>query len=183
MTALGPFNHGQMAPRLLDADRLIERWREGRSPQTLRAYSNDLLRFSDWLGRFLGNLTLNTAQAVTTLLTKPQGEANEIVRAYRSAMIERGLSPSTINRRLSALRSLVALGKELGFVTFDLATRNVRAEAYRDTRGPEPDAMAALDPGGTRSPTQSQGSARCGNISAPGLRAGSAPGRGRRTRP
>ena len=67
-----------------------------------------------------------------------------IGRAYRSAMVERGLSPSTINRKLSALRSLVALGKELGFVTFDLSTRNVRAEAYRDTRGPEPDAMAAL---------------------------------------
>jgi integrase/recombinase XerC len=32
----------------------------------------------------------------------------------------------------------------LGFVTFDLAPRNVRAESYRDTRGPEPDAMAAL---------------------------------------
>jgi hypothetical protein len=77
-------------------------------------------------------------------MAKPQGEANEIVRAYRSTLIERGLSPSTINRRLSALRSLVALGKELGFVTFDLATRNVRSEAYRDTRGPEPDAMAAL---------------------------------------
>ena len=75
---------------------------------------------------------------------KPQGEANEIGRAYRSAMIERGLSPSTINRRLSALRSLVALGKELGFVTFDLATHNVRAEAYRDTRGPEPDIMVRL---------------------------------------
>jgi len=78
------------------------------------------------------------------LQAKPQGEANEIGRAYRSAMIERGLSPSTINRRLSALRSLVALGKELGFVTFDLATHNVRAEAYRDTRGPEPDIMVRL---------------------------------------
>src|SRR5437870_806588 len=83
VTALVPFDQGQVI-RALDADRLIERWREGRSPQTLRAYSNDLLRFSDWLGRFLGNPTLSTAQAVTTLLTKPQGEANEIVRAYRS---------------------------------------------------------------------------------------------------
>ena len=144
VTALVPSNHGQVVSRLFDADRLIERWSEGRSKQTLRAYSNDLRHFSDWLGGFLGTLTLSTAQAVTTLLTKPQGEANEIVRAYRSAMVERGLSPSTINRKLSALRSLVALGKELGFVTFDLATRNVRAEAYRDTRGPEPDAMAAL---------------------------------------
>ena len=54
MTALVPFNHGQVVPRPLDADRLIERWREGRSKQTLRAYSNDLRHFSDWLGGFLG---------------------------------------------------------------------------------------------------------------------------------
>jgi len=144
MNTLVPYGPGQVGQRVLDADRLIERWSEGRSKQTLRAYSNDLRHFSDWLGRFVGVSPTSTAVAVTTLLTKPQGEANEIVRAYRSAMTERGLSPSTINRRLSALRSLVALGKELGFVTFDLATRNVRAEAYRDTRGPEPDAMAAL---------------------------------------
>jgi integrase/recombinase XerC len=143
VTVLLPIDQQQLT-RVLDAERLIERWSEGRSKQTLRAYSNDLRHFSDWLGGFLGPVALGTAQAVTTLLTKPQGEANEIVRAYRSAMVERGLSPSTINRKLSALRSLVALGKELGFVTFDLATRNVRAEAYRDTRGPEPDAMAAL---------------------------------------
>jgi integrase/recombinase XerC len=45
---------------------------------------------------------------------------------------------------LSALRSLVALAKEFGYVTFDLSTKNVRSEAYRDTRGPEPDIMVAL---------------------------------------
>jgi integrase/recombinase XerC len=144
MTAVVPTDHGSVAFRSLDAERLIERWSEGRSPSTLRAYSNDLKHFAGWLGIFLGGPPLRAAEAVTALLGKPQGEANEIVRAYRSAMIEQGLSPSTINRRLSALRSLVALGKELGFVTFDLATRNVRGEAYRDTRGPEPDAMAAL---------------------------------------
>jgi integrase/recombinase XerC len=128
----------------IDGARLIELWMEGRSPQTLRAYTNDLHHYSDWLGKFVGGTSLSPAEAVTTLLAKPQGEANECVRAYRSAMIERGLSPSTINRRLSALRSLVTLGKELGLASFDLATRNVRAEPYRDTRGPEPDAMAAL---------------------------------------
>ena len=144
MTALVPLNLDPVAARLIDAARLIERWREGRSPQTLRAYSNDLRHFSDWLGKFLMTTSLTTAEAVTALLAKPQGEANEIVRAYRSAMIDRGLSPSTINRRLSALRSLVALGKELGFVTYDLATRNVRAEAYRDTRGPERDMVVML---------------------------------------
>ena len=83
MTALVPFGQGQVI-RALDADRLIERWREGRSKQTLRAYSNDLGHFSGWLGGFLGEPTQGTAQAVTMLLTRSQGEANEIVLAYRS---------------------------------------------------------------------------------------------------
>jgi len=49
-----------------------------------------------------------------------------------------------VNRRLSAQRSLVALGKEFGFIAFDLSAKNVRSQAYRDTRGPERDVMAAL---------------------------------------
>lgn len=49
-------------------------------------------------------------------------------------MIDRGVAPATINRRLSALRSLVSLGKDFGYV-FDLTTKNVPSQAYRDTRG------------------------------------------------
>src|SRR5262245_40145966 len=42
------------------------------------------------------------------------------------------------------MRSLVALGKEFGYAAFDLTTKNVRAQAYRDTRGPERDVMVVL---------------------------------------
>ena len=80
------------------------------------------------------------------------------------------MAPATINRRLSALRSLVALGKEFGYVTFDLATKNVRAEAYRDTRGPEPDIMVLLLEYAKAQPHTGQGGARCGDIPAAGLR-------------
>jgi integrase/recombinase XerC len=86
----------------------------------------------------------SVGSAISALLGMGQGEANELVRSYRSGLIDQGMAPATINRRLSALRSLVALGKEFGYVTFDLATKNVRAEAYRDTRGPEPDIMVLL---------------------------------------
>jgi integrase/recombinase XerC len=138
MTALVPFNHGPLASRPLDAERLIERWKEGRSPQTLRAYTNDLKSFAAWMK------APSVGAAINALLSMVQGEANELVRAYRSGLVERGVAPATVNRRLSALRSLVALGKEFGYVTFDLATKNVRSEAYRDTRGPEPDTMMVL---------------------------------------
>ena len=137
MTALVPFIHGEIA-RALDIERLIERWKEGRSPQTLRAYANDLQSFAAWMK------APSVGAAINTLLSMDQGAANELVRSYRSGLIDQGLAPATINRRLSSLRSLVALGKEFGYVTFDLATKNVRAEAYRDTRGPEPDIMVLL---------------------------------------
>ena len=73
MTALVPLNHGQVVPRLLDADRLIERWSEGRSKQTLRAYSNDLRHFSDWLGGFLGTLSLSTCPSRDHLADEAPG--------------------------------------------------------------------------------------------------------------
>jgi integrase/recombinase XerC len=126
------------ARRPLDAEGLIERWKEGRSPQTLRAYANDLQTVASW------TKTRSVGAAVSALLSMDQGEANELVRSYRSALTDQGVAPATINRRLSSLRSLVALGKECGYVSFDLATKNVRAEAYRDTRGPEPDVMVLL---------------------------------------
>src|SRR5689334_19810473 len=139
MNALVPFPHfTQLEARQLDAESLIQRWEEGRSPQTLRAYAADLKVFAAWMK------APGAGVAVNTLLTMSPGEANEQVRAWRSSMIDRDVAPATINRRLSALRSLVALGKEFGYVAFDLATQNVRAETYRDTRGPEPDAMVAL---------------------------------------
>jgi integrase/recombinase XerC len=138
MTTLVPLNFDPMAARALDAERLLKRWREGRSPQTLRAYANDLQTFVTWMK------VPSVGSAISALLGMGQGEANELVRSYRSGLIDQGMAPATINRRLSALRSLVALGKEFGYVTFDLATKNVRAEAYRDTRGPEPDIMVLL---------------------------------------
>jgi len=138
MNALVPLSQYTLPGRQLDAESLIERFKEGRSPQTLRAYGSDLKVFANWMK------APGPGAAVNSLLTMAPGEANEKVRAWRSSMIDRGVAPATINRRLSALRSLVALAKEFGYVAFDLSTKNVRSEAYRDTRGPERDVMAAL---------------------------------------
>jgi site-specific recombinase XerC len=137
MTELVPINSG-LTPWTYDVERLVERWREGRSPQTLRAYTSDLQNFAAWM------MATNVGSAIDALLRMGQGEANETVRAYRSSLVDKGIAPATINRRLSALRSLVSLGKEFGYVTFDLATKNVRSQAYRDTRGPERDMMMEL---------------------------------------
>jgi integrase/recombinase XerC len=74
----------------------------------------------------------------------PHGEANGAALAYRAHLVERGLQAATVNRRLAALRSLVRLANTLGLVPWTLAVEGVRANPYRDTRGPGQAAYAAL---------------------------------------
>lgn len=112
------------------AERLIAAFLAGRSPQTLRAYQGDLADFAAFAG------ASDVAGAATALLTAGHGGTNEAALRYRAHLLDRRLSPATINRRLAALRSLVALAKTLGMVPWDLCVPGLRAQSYRDTRGP-----------------------------------------------
>jgi len=117
---------------------LIARWQEGRSPHTVRAYGRDLAHFAKW-----SDVT-TPGEAMTRLLAGSMGEANERLHAYRGAMLDAGLAPSTVNRRLSALRSIVQLGRTFGLVTWSLEVSGVKSKAYRDTKGPGIDGVAAV---------------------------------------
>src|SRR5262249_5512314 len=64
------------------------------------------------------------------------GRGNECLHAYRGAMLDAGLAPATVNRRLSALRPIVQLGRPFGMVTWSLEIDGVKTKAYRDTAGP-----------------------------------------------
>ncbi len=50
--------------------------------------------------------------------------------------MDRELAANTINPRLTALRSLVKLGRTLGVVSWTIEVQSVKADPYRDTRGP-----------------------------------------------
>ncbi len=102
----------------------------GRSPRTMRAYAGDLEDFAHWSG------AASTAEATRLLLAAGPGPANEAALRYKAQLIERGLAPATVNRRLAALRSLVKLARTLGQVTWSLDVEGLKSEAYRDTRGP-----------------------------------------------
>lgn len=133
--------------RELDPARLIERWQEGRSQETLKAYAGDLAAFTRWFDNHLNQPALpylSEGEAVTTLFLMHPGDANETARAYRSSMVDARLAPATINRRLSALRSLVSLGKQFGHILWELDCPDVKSQKYRDTRGPDPDDVARV---------------------------------------
>jgi integrase/recombinase XerC len=112
------------------ADELLAAFLAGRSDCTRRAYSQDL----DDFRRFLG--VGKVSEAATRLLSRGHGNANALALAWRANLQERRLQAATINRRLAALRSLVQLARTLGIVPWTLEVRNLRAESYRDTRGP-----------------------------------------------
>ncbi|GAB4464584.1 MAG: tyrosine-type recombinase/integrase [Armatimonadaceae bacterium] len=110
----------------------------GRSATTVRAYRRDLEDFRQFTGE-------GTVQgAAERLLTGGAGQANALALQYRAYLLDRGLQPATVNRRLAALRSLVKLARLFGLVVWELETPNVRHEAYRDTRGPGKDAVRQM---------------------------------------
>jgi integrase/recombinase XerC len=54
------------------------------------------------------------------------------------------MAPATINRRLAALRSMVALAQTVGMVPFALSVTGAKGQAYRDTRGPGDDGFLRM---------------------------------------
>ncbi|AWK90311.1 tyrosine-type recombinase/integrase [Azospirillum thermophilum] len=119
-------------------ERILDAFLAGRSARTQAAYQRDLADFAAFVG------VADAEEAARRLLATPQGDANGIALAYRAHMLERSLAPATVNRRLSALRSLVQLGNALGLVGWKLEVPNVGAELYRDTRGPGRETVKAM---------------------------------------
>ncbi len=117
---------------------LLAAFFSGRSPHTIAAYRADLDDFRS----FVSAATVETAAA--RVLCGTNGEVNGLALAWRAHLTGRGMSPATINRRLSALRALTALGRTLGLITWKIEIQNVRAAAYRDTRGPQRAGVIAL---------------------------------------
>jgi len=117
---------------------IVESFLAGRTPRTLEAYRQDLQDFA----RFIGAENLDAAARL--LLSRGRGPANETAHSYRADLLARGLSPSTVNRRLAALRSLVKVSRLFGLSDFSLEVESVKSQGYRDTKGPGRDGVRLL---------------------------------------
>ncbi|MBU2512138.1 tyrosine-type recombinase/integrase [bacterium] len=109
---------------------LVRAFFQGKSEATLKAYKADLEAFREFTG------AKNLSESAKKLIELPLGEANLLALNYKTEMQKRRLRPTTINRRLSAIRSLVRLANTLGMVNWQLEVKNDQIEAYRDTSGP-----------------------------------------------
>lgn len=138
MGDLLPFIPNDLSLQPVTTDRLVSAFLAGKSPRTIAEYRHDLLQFA----RFVKSPSI--PHAAERLLSTGNGPANLLALDYRNALIAAELSPNTINRRLTALRSLVTLARTLGVITWHLDVKGLPRELYRDTRGPGTDGVRAM---------------------------------------
>lgn len=98
------------------------------SPNTRRTYQGAVRAFAAFLGASL--------EATLVGLLQDRGRAHRMVSAYRAKMLEEERAPSTINLRIAALRSLASFAEQEGHIDWSLKAKGVKAEKYRDTKGP-----------------------------------------------
>ncbi len=102
----------------------------GRSVNTRDAYARDMKLFA----RFMGED--DAKAALGRIIGMPHGEANGALLAFRAAMVTDGLTPATINRRLSAVKSAAKLARTLGLTTWVPEVDGMKCQSFRDTAGP-----------------------------------------------
>ncbi|MCW6038960.1 tyrosine-type recombinase/integrase [Spirulina subsalsa FACHB-351] len=106
-----------------------------RSPNTCRAYRKDLQDFfSTMAGEELSQ------GLILQFLQLDRFTALSIVLEYKAHLIQRGLAEATVNRRLSALRSLVNYAHQVGCCDWTLVgVKGEKVIKYRDTTGISPE--------------------------------------------
>ena len=109
---------------------LVDRWLTRRSDATRDSYSKDLHYFAQWLR------AKTSADAARSLIGGGHSCANRLVHAYVTHLVDRGLAPATINRRLAALKSLVKAARLSGMVDWTIDVEGEQVQRYRDTAGP-----------------------------------------------
>jgi integrase/recombinase XerC len=105
---------------------------------TRQARAHDIETFR----RFLGADSPETACAL--FLAAGRGGANAFGLAFRNHERERGLAPSTINRKNATLRRLAKLAARLDVITFAVEIDDLKDGHVPDRRGPGVDGWRAL---------------------------------------
>lgn len=114
-----------------EIEQLIASWLAKFSNSTIRSYRADIGAFASWL-----DPTGSPATAIARLLQQDHASANATLLAYLDAMRRRAvpLSPMTLSRRVSALRSLADYAKRIGATTIELELTTTFARSRADLK-------------------------------------------------
>jgi integrase/recombinase XerC len=111
----------------------IALWLEDKpSAMTRREYEKDLRYFFEVMsGQDV------SAELVSAFLNVSQSQANAALMSYKGVLRKRGLAPTTINRKISAVKSFVSTANRLGLCQYSLkdAVSSEKLKPYRDTSG------------------------------------------------
>ena len=120
----------------IGAAELLDTWWNSRSEKTNRAYKQDIESFRKWLKDSEGLPVETVDQAAQVILSAGQGLANRLAQGFQNHLRDSGKAPTSINRTLSALKSMVKQGNLLGMVPWTLSLTRMKVQSYRDTKGP-----------------------------------------------
>ncbi|MFO0051610.1 MAG: tyrosine-type recombinase/integrase [Dolichospermum sp.] len=125
-------SHLTPVPPSTDWGRVLTDWlATKRSNHTRRVYQKDI-------DNFLADINLELGK----FLSLDRHGAYALVSRYKGELITKGLKSATINRRLAAIKSLVAFSYNCGHSEFMLeAVKSEKLSAYRDTSGVDPEAF------------------------------------------
>ena len=140
--AIVPSKPSALDKATLPTQRVLDSFFKALTPRTQQAYREALLQFARWAAES-DALQLSASEdadlaAVSALVFSWDAlNAHTHVTEYVAWLQAKSLAPGTINHRLSALKSLLRLGRVLGIVTWALDVKGVKAGGVRDVRGPD----------------------------------------------
>ena len=111
------------------AKNLLEVFLAGQRPSTRKAYEVDLKAF--WNHTNAETL----AEAIADLIRGDSGNALTQATFYQGAL-RNNYAPTTVNRRMAALRSITRLARDLGKITWRLRIADLKTTPNRKTAGP-----------------------------------------------
>ena len=129
-----------IADSVIESDFLAEFLQLKVSPNTRRTYTQCLDDF------FMRVASVHASiEIVSEFLSLNQSQAIGLVLKYQSMLIEAGLAPSTVNTRISAVKSLANHARKLERCQFSLSdVKSVAVEIYRDTSGVDVSGMRSI---------------------------------------
>jgi len=133
----------------LDTNRLLGSWLSTKAEPTAQGYLRDLNDIATTLGLDSPHALIEAITTATPAATADALDAYRIAARTGNrpgARTKGRLSPAAINRALAAARSLVTHLARRGLITWTLAglVPDEPSEAYRDTRGPGIEPVAAM---------------------------------------